>query len=262
MKFPLLVAAVSLLAGHLARAATVPKRQSTNKRGLSFTDVSQTTPFGNSISWVFNWAPQMSGTLTPGVEYVPMLWGTSDFASWNASAKAAIEGGSVHLLGFNEPDQSDQANMSPIYAADAWRQYMEPFAGQAKLVSPAILNGPQGKAWMDQFFQACSDCTVDAVALHIYNVDEAADVDSYEESVTAMYNTYNRPVWLTEFADTGESTSDQQTFLTQIQPFLDGADFVERYAYFSLDESSTGVTSIFVNPDGTLSDLGQTYASA
>jgi hypothetical protein len=76
-----------------------------------------------------------------------------------------------HPSRFNEPDNSGQAAMSPQVAAAAWKQYMQPFAGKAKLVSPAITNAaaPNGEAWMDSFLQACSGCTIDAIAIHIYD---------------------------------------------------------------------------------------------
>jgi hypothetical protein len=60
---------------------------------------------------------------------------------WEANANAAIAAGSKYLLAFNEPDLSSQANMSPSQAAASYKKYMMPFAGKAKLVSPAITNG-------------------------------------------------------------------------------------------------------------------------
>jgi hypothetical protein len=88
---------------------------------------------------------------------------------WTAHANAAIAAGSKYLLGcvcvvlrprhciytplsrFNEPDLNTQSNMTPAAAAAAWMQYMQPFAGKAKLISPAITNGaaPMGTAWLD-----------------------------------------------------------------------------------------------------------------
>jgi hypothetical protein len=90
---------------------------------------------------------------------------------WEAAADAAIAGGASHLLGFNEPDLPAQANLSPQAAADAWKQHIQPYAGRAKLVSPAITNGPppMGTGWMDQFLAACNGCTIDAIAIHIYS---------------------------------------------------------------------------------------------
>jgi hypothetical protein len=111
-----------------------------------------------------------NGNLPAGAVYYPMLWvrhqcadaallftpaqGTdpNHLNGWEAAANAAIAAGATHLLGFNEPDIASQSNLSPQAAAAAWKTYMQPFAGKAKLVSPAITNGPppsMGTGWMD-----------------------------------------------------------------------------------------------------------------
>lgn len=48
---------------------------------------------------------------------------------------------------------------------------MQQFAGKAKLVSPAVTNGapPLGLGWLDSFLALCSDCTIDVIAIHIYD---------------------------------------------------------------------------------------------
>jgi hypothetical protein len=50
-------------------------------------------------------------------------------------------------------------------AADSWRANMEPFAKSAKLVSPAITNGPAGVPWLQEFMTECSGCTVNYINL-------------------------------------------------------------------------------------------------
>ncbi|CAF4208118.1 unnamed protein product, partial [Rotaria sordida] len=43
-----------------------------------------------------------------------------------------------------EPERSDQANMNPLEAARAWKQYIEPLRAQgARLGSPAIASTEQ-----------------------------------------------------------------------------------------------------------------------
>ena len=75
---------------------------------------------------------------------------------------------------------------------------MEPFAGKAKLVSPAITNGgsPMGTAWMDEFLSECSDCTIDCIAFHIY--DSATNIDYFKNYITEMGTKYGKPTWMTE----------------------------------------------------------------
>lgn len=73
---------------------------------------------------------------------------------------------------FNEPDLPEQANLSPALAAQLWKDHVEPLAGSAKLVSPAVTNGlkldngtSMGVPWLKEFLDACAGCTVDAVAV-------------------------------------------------------------------------------------------------
>lgn len=69
-----------------------------------------------------------------------MLWGSGSESTWLAAAADAIEEGATALLGYNEPDYVYQSNLTPARAAAGWKKYMEPFAGQVKLVSPAMTN--------------------------------------------------------------------------------------------------------------------------
>lgn len=99
---------------------------------------------------------------------------------------------------FNEPDLSTQSNLTPEQAAEAWMQYMEPFAGKAKLCSPAITNGgaPMGTAWLDDFMSACSGCHIDCIAIHIY--DSATNIGYFQNYISDAGTKYGKPTWVTE----------------------------------------------------------------
>ncbi|KAI8973126.1 glycosyl hydrolase catalytic core-domain-containing protein [Trametes punicea] len=231
------------------------------KRGLSFNDASLTKDFTSSqVSWAYDWDSTFSGSLPEGVQFFPMLWSAAPehSAQWADNANAAIAKGSTHLLFINEPDLSSQANTSPQDAAQQWMQFMQPFAGKATLVSPAITNGPppsMGTGWMDAFLDECDKlgCQVDAIAAHIY--DSATNVAYYKQYITDLGTRYNRSVLITEFGATG-TVDQQQQFLQQMLPFLDSLDSVTHYAWFM-----TAVGNL-VNADASLTPLGQTYVSA
>lgn len=99
---------------------------------------------------------------------------------------------------FNEPDNAGQANLSPQAAAAAWKKYMQPFAGKAKLCSPAVTNGaaPMGTAWLDAFLKACTGCRVDCIAIHVY--DKVTNTAYSKEYITGVGKKYKKPVWVTE----------------------------------------------------------------
>ncbi|EMD32449.1 hypothetical protein CERSUDRAFT_118787 [Gelatoporia subvermispora B] len=240
-------------------AAPAPSSTGTTiKRGLSFNDASLTSDFNSQqVSWAYNWAPSFEGNLPTGVEFFPMLWGADSQHTdgWSDTATAAIANGATYLLGFNEPDLSAQSNLTPEQAASAWMQFMQPFAGKAKLIAPAITNGgaPMGTAWLDSFIAACPDCTIDGYAIHIY--DSATNVQYYQNYISDAVTKYGKEILVTEFGATG-SASQQQEFLQQMVPFLDGLDGVSHYAWFM-----TAVGNL-VNSDSSLSSLGETYVSS
>ena len=105
---------------------------------------------------------------------------------------------SYRACSFNEPDLSSQSNLTPQQAASAWKQWIQPFAGRAKLCSPAITNGgaPMGTAWLDNFLSACTGCTIDCIAIHIY--DSATNNAYFKNYISGIGTKYGKPVWVTE----------------------------------------------------------------
>ncbi|PSR92148.1 glycosyl hydrolase catalytic core-domain-containing protein [Coniella lustricola] len=232
-----------------------------SKRGLAYNENIPLKEFGGNgtyISWQYNWGSSTAHKQDNGREYVPMLWSnytTANF-TWTADAQAWIANGSTHLLAFNEPEQSAQANLSPAVAASFYRVYLEPFAGQAKLGAPAVSN--DGWDWLNQFLGNCSDCTIDFIPVHWYNPwNLTSDLEMWVNKTCGL--PAGRPVWVTEFGptDAASLTTDQQnTFLEQATNFLDTTPCVERYAYFG---SADGDESLLANGGPCLSTLGKQY---
>ncbi|RAL61555.1 hypothetical protein DID88_009594 [Monilinia fructigena] len=201
---------------------------SSGKRGIAYNTADYVKSFTGSskVSWAYNWGSSSDGLSASGIEYVPLLWGLkSTFTgAWNAAASSAISSGTKHLMSFNEPDLSSQANLGYADAAAGYKQYMEPFAGKAKLGAPAVTNGaaPMGLTWLKSFLSECSDCTIDFVCIHWY--DSASNVDYFKSYVQDAYTAGgNRPLWITEFQASG-STDEQNAFLDEVLPWLDASD--------------------------------------
>ncbi|KAI9847144.1 MAG: hypothetical protein M1838_001001 [Thelocarpon superellum] len=247
----------------VAAASTSGGGSGSKKRGLAYNDASLTGGFGGSgsqVSWAYNWASSTSG-LSDDYEYVPMLWGTSSdkTSSWSSVASAAIKAGSKHLLAFNEPDNAGQANISPEEAAAGYKQFMQPFAGQAQLGAPAVTNAgsPAGLAWLESFLGLCTDCQIDFVPIHWY--DSATNFGYFKEYVESAYKAGgNRPLWITEFGASG-STDEQNTFLQDVMPWLDSLNYVQRYAYFGCFDGNLVDGS---SPSLPLGDTFMSYTSA
>ncbi|KAH8883304.1 hypothetical protein GQ53DRAFT_786937 [Thozetella sp. PMI_491] len=231
------------------------------KRGLAANDDIPIWQFGgqwegnpSQVNWQYNWDSTTSQK-NSFCEYVPMLWGTgSDHTSvwFDRASYWLANGGSGHLLGFNEPDLGSQSNLTPQQAADAYRTYMKPFIGRAQIGSPAVTNG--GYNWLSQFLSLCSDCGINFLAVHWYNDHSLfSDFQNWVNRVCALGN--GKQIWITEFKGYG-SVDEQSAFLKQAIPWLDNNSCVYRYAYFGVADPDK---VLLQNGGPALSPIGVQY---
>ena len=217
-----------------------------SKRGLSYEpqDVSLLKAFaGSKASWVYNWGASTKDGVPSGMEFVPMLWGNDPAKytnSWPEQAKKAIASGSKHLLSYNEPDHKEQANLDPKTAADGHIKFMNPLGtGDVKIGGPAVTNGEAEKGmgptgWLKPFLEKCSGkCKIDFQPVHWY--DSYDNMAYFKKFLKETHDVAKKPLWLTEFAASG-SPEQQAKFLAEALPYLDGLDYVERYAYFMVKD--------------------------
>ena len=258
-------------------ACSATPTANSGKRGLGYNDPTLTQPFSlncqnSKVSWGYNWGSQpyypgsatASNKFNPALTYVPMLWSNATVLTsiWNNNVNSARSNfKSNALLGFNEPDlcQDGSACMSVDVAVGAWKTWMEPFAGQISLVSPAVSNSGasgQGLSWLSSFVSSCSGCHLDAIALHWYgNYASPSDFTTY---VSGAYQQFGKPIWITEFGTTSGTPDQVQSFLKVVLPWLDSQAYVKRYAYF-MDSSKADQTWL-INGNGTgISDVGRAY---
>ncbi|UMB60278.1 glycoside hydrolase family protein [Lutibacter sp. A80] len=241
------------------------------KKGFAITTASGLWPERVSVlkaHWFYTWGDGYYEDLIPNnIEFVPMKWG-----QWNvneaflSSMKALKEAGKInYLLGFNEPDGAEQANMSVDKAIELWPILEE--VG-LPLGSPACVNSTGD--WMQEFMQKANtnNLRVDFVTVHWYGgVSASSFINRLEET----YSLYGKPIWITEFAPadwTASSPEDNKfnsekvlNFMKEVLPQLEDLDYVHRYTWFSFGKNSAaGTYSALFNLDGTLTELGQFYA--
>lgn len=203
-----------------------------------------------------------------------MLWGDNQVDSWESSINDTIRSQEVtHVLAFNEPEQSSQSNISPSDGASLWKSQLEPLKSQGILLgSPAPSSSPSGKQWLLQWLDACQGgCTVDFIAMHYYDINSTAFMEYLED----FHNTFQRPIWVTEWAcqvrmpspmntltlfvltfcllfllqnynNPNEQCSSQDivNFMNATQQFMDSTNWVERYAWFGVMENMQGVNEV------------------
>lgn len=245
-----------------AASSSYSSSSSGGKRGVAYNTADYVKQFTGSskVAWAYNWGSSSDGLSASGIEFVPLLWGLkSTFTgAWSAAASSAIASGSTHLMSFNEPDLSTQANIGASDAAAGYKTFMQPFAGKAKLGAPAVTNGasPMGLTWLKSFLSSCSDCTIDFVCIHWY--DSASNVAYFKQYVQDAYTAGgNRPLWITEFQASG-STDEQNAFMKEVLPWLDASTMVDRYAWFMADTAAGGLMA----STSALSTLGNTFKTA
>ncbi|KAJ6551420.1 glycosyl hydrolase catalytic core-domain-containing protein [Mycena capillaripes] len=236
--------------------------------GDAETDMTQFTTTGK-VSWYYTWG---LGSVDTDLEFVPMLWGQKDVAQWTDASdgiNATIaQRKPTAVLGMNEPQQPGQSNLTPQQGADMWKTYIEPLHAQGlRLGSPAPSSAPSGKTWIQDFLTACDGgCTVDFIALHWYDVNAT----NFIEYLTDFHDTFQRPIWVTEWACQNFNNGPQCTqpevaeLLNQTQAFMDAQDWVERYAWFGVMRDLGGVNpdDAMMNSKGQITDLGKQYIGA
>lgn len=250
------------------------------KRGVAYGYHSEAdmSALSAGVSWWYNWtfAPD-SGVSdvyqTLDVDYVPMYWGDNYSSSTVAQG---ITSDVQTLLGFNEPNFYSQANLSAIDAAELWPE-VEAIAdaNDLSLVSPAVNYCGDGCYdsdpinYLNEFFDACSDCRVDAIAVHVY-VDCSADSEGLADNraqwlINHIENykaAFTEPLWVTEFACSGSPSVDEQiAFMQDAVAYLESESQVARYAWFA-GRADNMVNVDLLGDDGELTELGELYVSA
>ena len=246
------------------------------KRGVafSFTQVTDLPLMSPYISWDYNWGNTPSNDAAMWfdaneMDYCPMCWN----GNYNADAIRAFVAAhpnTKYLLAFNEPNLTDQANMTPSKAAELW----PPVVALAKelnlkLVSPAMNYGTLAGysdpiKWLDEFFaQPNVDINdIYAISIHCY-MSSASAVQGYVEK----FEKYNKPIWMTEFCawdPVPGSVTTQMDYMCAVLNYLEANPKVERYAWF-IPRSGNKVDSppymqlLTHDYPADLTDLGKMY---
>jgi hypothetical protein len=228
---------------------------------------------GIGARWTYDW----SATAPPADlarRWVPMVWGSGSLTPQViATLKHDRKAGSVNdLLGFNEPDNGGQSNMTPQQAAALWPRLE---STGLPLGSPAPATPTDG--WLTQFMALVRQrhLRVNFIALHYYqdftNPDAVAQLRS---QLIAIHRAYGRPIWITEIGaidirSWGEPMEHAPTearavsYMRSLFAMLNRLPFVHRYAWFTdncWNDSACHTSSLF-NGQGQLTPLGRAYRS-
>lgn len=231
----------------------------TGKKGLGVSRSGVFPAWENTdVAWTYNWGTGRGSDVPSAMEFYPMLWCSNSMSAedWEAAVDTAISQGSTHLLGFNEPDQPGQCDISVEDAVAGWKTHMNPLQGRALLGSPAITNNPspRGITYMQDFLEQCNgECNVDFLVTHWYGDAQNAAWNFHlqvNRTIDLAKEHGIDQVWITEFGLTG-TEEEQAAFITEQVQWLNDNPDVGGYAYFGA-----------LMDDTELSVLGRAYADA
>lgn len=211
-----------------------------------------------NVGWYYDW--NIGGNSSPDLEYVPIRqnrhWPGMD-QDWKAK-------GATHLLGFNEPDRPDQANMKVDDAISAWPILL---ATGLRLGAPATSDG--GLNWLYEFMDKAdaAKLRVDFVPVHYYRAtadpkDAKGAATQFYQFLKGIHDRVKRPLWVTEWNNGANWTkspdpnpAQQGDAVREMIEMLDDTPFVERYAIYNWVEEVRHIK----NKDNSLTPAGQVY---
>lgn len=214
---------------------------------------------GLNLGWKYNW--NMDQNSTRDLQYIPIRqtrWWPGLGQNWQTM-------GADHLLGYNEPDKADQANMAIGDAIYSWPDLL---ATGLRLGAPAVSDGGRD-GWLYPFIDQAdaAGLRVDYVPVHYYWCaspvsDPAAAANQFYNFLKATYDRVKRPLWITEWNNganwtgCGDPTAaQQQAAIGAMTAMLDSTPFVERYAPYNWVEDVRRLKW----DDGSLTAAGTTY---
>ena len=210
-----------------------------------------------NLQWYYNWS--LNQNSSRDVEYVAIRqnqWWPSLNENWKTR-------GINHLLGFNEPDHAEQANMTVAQAINTWPTLL---ATGLRVGAPAVTDG--GANWLYSFMDQAdaAGLRVDFVPVHYYRCYDPANptgaATQFYNYLKGIYDRVKRPIWVTEWNNGANWTGcadptfpQQQAAVAKMIEMLDNTPFVERYAIFNWVEDVRRVQW----DDGSLTSAGVTY---
>ena len=232
---------------------------------------------GPSNSWSYSWGRQTSGTLpfmTSNHTFNPMQWGNFNWIHGTPSGPVDLIRNDLnsnpkpaHVMGFNEPDKVEQANMTVDTAIALWPRLE---ALDAPLVAPAPAN--TFGTWLPDW-AAKADARGYRRNYTPYHWYASPSSDQIITNLQNAYTTYGRPIWLTEFSAiswTGSGSWTKATnynFLAEFMWRAEALPWLKRYSIFQFMEGRAGGTDNSTAPranvwkaDGSLTAFGELYA--
>jgi autotransporter-associated beta strand protein len=220
---------------------------------------------GNSwlnLLWWYDW--NIDQNSTRDLEYVAIR--QQQF--WPSLSQNWQSRGINTILGYNEPDQANQANLSVSTAISSWGDVL---GTGLRVGSPATSDGGRS-SWLYPFVSQAdaAGLRVDFVAIHYYQSHNPADPSGCASQMLSflqdVWNHTHRPIWVTEWNNGANWTdsqnppptyAQQQACVQAMVNMLETTPFVERYALYNWVED----TRSLVTSSNTVTPAGSFYSN-
>ncbi|MDA3862210.1 MAG: glycosyl hydrolase [Melioribacteraceae bacterium] len=256
--------------------------EKSEKRGLAYnlTNADDLTALKSGVSWWYNWYFKTDAPIgyyeSYQMEFIPMLWGRNNSNDYTEIIDFILDHEEIeYLLVLNEPNLTDQANLTPYDAAVEWVKYekvVTDLAAQNRtiyLVGPAMTWGTMTNywdpiIWLDDFYTAYKSINnnrepkIDYLAFHWYDYGLEAQLDRLQK--------YGKKIWITEMANWNSQINTyakQAEQMIQMVSLCETREDVFRYAWFigRGNYPDNKHTYLFNPTPGELNDLGKLYIS-
>ncbi len=205
-------------------------------KGMALTSDNCRDAVAAGVRWTYDYSPDPVDCSQFGIESVPML-ATSKAIDDIRNGSTHLGGNGRYVMGFNEPDGTSQADLTPTQAATLWHDQVEPLAAGKKLVGPVVMQWedcgdnqgkinpatglaytpddcptPRGGWWLHQFRRDYINRygrppRIDVMPVHAYHWwgelhsgEVAAWFETFTAQRIALANAWGVPeVWITEF---------------------------------------------------------------
>ena len=188
-------------------------------------------------NWFYTWSADRNNTTD--LEYVPIkqhLW-------WPGWAQINALENCTHVLGYNEPEHSEQHGSAQCSCGgaigewSAFTHHTEFFESGMRIGSPS----PTDAGWLKNYVQYCHNYAYrcDFVVTHSYWKE---DINTWKQRLEDIYKATGRPIWITEMENGASWDKPSETNVNdaakkyqKIFDLLESLDYVERYVPYNDD---------------------------
>ena len=205
--------------------------------------------------WWYDWRFEQAGA--PG--YTPMIWSDGIWADHAIVLESLFtRRPDLFWLLWNEPERTDQANMTPDATAALTGAIAEYGINYA---APGVAWGPVGMEWMDAYM-AAGGPVPPVWHIHIYWCHTPAEWDAKWASWKAWMQEHDavRPTIISETNGWAEGAYGQQRMIAHVADMLNTEPQLQAVAWFATRYTEGNQHAYLYDEAGNMTEVGRMFA--